>query len=180
MGISNRWIHCAECGRNRQHKAKGLCGQCYDRQWSVGYRKAHKERKAAYDRQRYWANPEKARENKRRRDKANAKYISEYGRQWRKDNPDKNREKSRIRRARKNGATIGPVDEAAIYERDGACIYCGSDKDLTLDHLTPLSRGGPHTQDNLAVACRSCNSSKGTKPLEDWLQTQPRALAWVA
>jgi len=85
------------------------------------------------------------------------------------------------RRARKNGATIGPVDEAAIYERDGyMCIYCGeTHRKLTIDHIEALSNGGPHLEDNLLVACGRCNSSKGTKPFEEWLQTQPKALAWV-
>jgi len=83
-------------------------------------------------------------------------------------------------RARKRGATVGPVDVAAVYELSGhACIYCGATKDLTLDHIVPLSRGGPHCQENLVVACRSCNSSKGDKPLVQWLQTQPTAVAWV-
>jgi len=77
------------------------------------------------------------------------------------------------------------VDEAEIYERDGhMCLYCGATEDLTLDHLTldhiiPLAKGGPHSEDNLIVACRSCNSSKGIKPLMEWLQTQPNALPWV-
>ncbi|MFJ8948007.1 HNH endonuclease [Streptomyces sp. NPDC102395] len=35
-----------------------------------------------------------------------------------------------------------------------------SRRQATLDHLTPTSRGGRHDADNVAVACRSCNSSK--------------------
>lgn len=33
-------------------------------------------------------------------------------------------------------------------------------RQATLDHLIPTSRGGPEVADNLAVACRTCNSSK--------------------
>jgi len=105
---------------------------------------------------------------------------AEYKRNWCKENPEKVREKSRRRRARKNGATIGPVDEAALYKRDGyRCLYCGATDNLTLDHVAPLAEDGSHCEENLVVACKPCNSSKGTKPLEDWLQTQPKALAWV-
>nr|WP_318784609.1 HNH endonuclease [Actinomadura algeriensis] len=33
-------------------------------------------------------------------------------------------------------------------------------RQATLDHVIPRSRGGKHIADNVAVACRSCNSSK--------------------
>lgn len=48
------------------------------------------------------------------------------------------------------------------------CAYCGSTKDITVDHVVPLSRGGKHQQDNLAPACFSCNSSKGARTLDEW------------
>ena len=180
-------IVCKECGEERPHHAKGLCKRCHTRGWRK-------------------ANPEKRREHARRSRKARQEEIAEYNcqwceahpdyhrgyreahweeqveqaRQWAKANPDKVREKARRRRALKNGATIGPVDEAAIYEQGGhMCLYCGATEDLTIDHIVALDNGGPHCEDNLLVACGRCNSSKGTKPLEDWLQTQPKALVWV-
>ncbi|GAB4395753.1 MAG: HNH endonuclease [Microscillaceae bacterium] len=49
-----------------------------------------------------------------------------------------------------------------IFKRDSnRCQYCGSVKDLTLDHVIPRSRGGRSTWDNLVTACRTCNSRKG-------------------
>lgn len=49
-----------------------------------------------------------------------------------------------------------------IFKRDnGQCQYCGTTKDLTLDHVMPRSRGGKSTWDNLTTACKSCNSKKG-------------------
>lgn len=56
-----------------------------------------------------------------------------------------------------------------IFTRDGnRCVYCGRADDLTLDHVVPLSRGGSNEPDNLATACRSCNSSKNAKTPEEW------------
>jgi len=105
---------------------------------------------------------------------------AEAARRWREANPEKQREYNRRRRALKSNATIEPVDELAVYERDGRmCIYCGATEDLALDHIVPLNGGGSHREDNLVVACRSCNSSKGAKPLEEWLETQPKAIVWV-
>jgi len=49
-----------------------------------------------------------------------------------------------------------------IFKRDHhQCQYCGSSKDLTLDHVLPKSRGGKTSWDNLVAACRNCNSRKG-------------------
>jgi len=76
----------------------------------------------------------------------------------------------RKRKALKLNATIGPIDEAAIYEMcNHKCTYCGSQENLSLDHVVALAAGGAHCQDNLTVACQSCNSSKGAKPVAEWL-----------
>ncbi len=49
-----------------------------------------------------------------------------------------------------------------IFKRDGGkCQYCGSTKDLTLDHVIPRSKGGRSSWDNLVSACKNCNSKKG-------------------
>ena len=39
------------------------------------------------------------------------------------------------------------------------CQYCGSHAD-SIDHVVPRSRGGRDVWDNLAAACRPCNSAK--------------------
>jgi hypothetical protein len=49
------------------------------------------------------------------------------------------------------------------------CSYCGGQDDLTLDHLIPRIKSGPHSADNLVVACRSCNSSKHSRDLLEWM-----------
>lgn len=50
------------------------------------------------------------------------------------------------------------------------CAYCGKTlKRLTQDHVIPESKNGPYTVDNIVPACRSCNSSKNTMSLEEFL-----------
>lgn len=65
-----------------------------------------------------------------------------------------------------------------IYKRDGhKCQYCGSTKELTIDHIIPRSRGGQDTWENLVVACMPCNTRKSDKLLEETnmkLATIPR------
>ena|SRR2546422_9845277 len=54
-------------------------------------------------------------------------------------------------------------------EDERRCEFCGSDKQLSFDHIVPHRRGGPDSAENLVLACRSCNSSKGKKGLYEWL-----------
>lgn len=42
------------------------------------------------------------------------------------------------------------------------CMECGTFKDLTVDHIRPLSRGGTNDPSNLQVLCRRCNAKKGS------------------
>jgi uncharacterized protein YdaU (DUF1376 family) len=61
---------------------------------------------------------------------------------------------------------------AIVFERDGEmCAYCGAvDVPLQLDHVVPRSRGGSDQPFNLTPACRPCNSSKGARTPQEWLQ----------
>ena len=60
-----------------------------------------------------------------------------------------------------------------VFERDGyQCVYCGSTDNLTLDHVVPVIRGGSNEPDNLACACKSCNSSKGARTVYEWRSSQ--------
>ncbi len=72
-----------------------------------------------------------------------------------------------------------------IYERDGSrCQYCGKKfetKDLTLDHVIPIARGGRTTWDNIVSSCVPCNTRKGGKfPNEVGMNPirQPRKPRW--
>jgi 5-methylcytosine-specific restriction endonuclease McrA len=61
------------------------------------------------------------------------------------------------------------LSRRAIFYRDGfRCQYCGSEsKNLTLDHIMPRSRGGPHVWENVVSACIPCNHRKaGLTPRE--------------
>jgi hypothetical protein len=53
----------------------------------------------------------------------------------------------------------------AVMARDGACLACGDDRDLVLDHIVPVVAGGLANIDNLQVLCQGCNHAKHTKVL---------------
>lgn len=49
----------------------------------------------------------------------------------------------------------------SIFERDGyRCRKCGSNYELEIDHIFPISKGGKSTYDNLQTLCHDCNSKK--------------------
>lgn len=54
-----------------------------------------------------------------------------------------------------------------LYLRDlNTCQYCNTQfprTQLTLDHVTPLSKGGKTNWLNIVAACTKCNSFKGNK-----------------
>lgn len=60
-----------------------------------------------------------------------------------------------------------PVSRKNVLRRDNhSCVYCGTTKDLTIDHVVPLSKGGAHDWGNVVTACKSCNHRKGNRSLE--------------
>jgi 5-methylcytosine-specific restriction protein A len=53
----------------------------------------------------------------------------------------------------------------------GTCYYCSKQfkpKELTMDHVVPLSRGGRSTKDNLVTSCKECNNKKKTLLPMEW------------
>lgn len=55
----------------------------------------------------------------------------------------------------------------SILARDShTCQYCGSTRDLTIDHVLPRWNGGTNSWDNLVTCCRKCNLKKGDKTPE--------------
>ncbi len=55
----------------------------------------------------------------------------------------------------------------------GVCHYCGAQappKELTLDHVVPLVRGGKSTRGNCVPACKACNSQKQSLTPVEWAE----------
>ncbi|MBZ8183051.1 HNH endonuclease [Oscillatoria salina] len=76
---------------------------------------------------------------------------------------------------------IPPVNRREVLRRDcQTCQYCGSKKNLTLDHVIPRSQGGKHSWDNVVIACQRCNSKKGSRtPVEAGMPLKTKPIAPV-
>ena len=145
---------------------------------SRAYRQANRERLAANARARAKANPGKLEANARAWAQANREKVAAHSRAWYKANPEKAAANCHRYLARKRNATVPGREVTAAIEIErkalfGGCCFCGSQEKLTLEHLTPLIKGGLHVAENLLGSCLSCNCSKRDSPVKEWYRAQP-------
>lgn len=91
-----------------------------------------------------------------------------------KGGPETYAERMKIHNKKRRDRTRTPLDARYLrlllaFQR-GRCFYC--DCDITaapsLEHLTPVSKGGTNARWNLVYACKSCNSRKHDSTLEEY------------
>ena len=72
-----------------------------------------------------------------------------------------------------NRRTFTLYEKQVIYAKcNGKCAICGKPvkfKKMTIDHITPLSRGGTNDIKNLQLACKRCNSMKSNMTMDDMM-----------
>lgn len=104
---------------------------------------------------------------------------------WRRVHPDRRRTLDSAKRAQRRGVPGSHTHEqikALFKEQNGICAYSNINnrfcfRDLakngyTEDHKIPLVRKELNPTDdigNIALACLVCNSSKGSKTVEEWM-----------
>ena len=63
-----------------------------------------------------------------------------------------------------------PLNNQSLFKRDSyLCMYCGiphNKRELTRDHITPISQGGKDNWNNVVSACKRCNHHKGGRTPE--------------
>jgi 5-methylcytosine-specific restriction endonuclease McrA len=83
-------------------------------------------------------------------------------------NPEKFRARNRRRRARKACAVSQRWVRRADHD-DALCYWCGSVDVEHVDHVHPISLGGPAVPSNEVPSCAPCNLSKKAKHPLVWL-----------
>jgi len=67
----------------------------------------------------------------------------------------------------KSGSRRDPIPEEVkllVWARDGgACVLCGSKKELHFDHIIPVAKGGGNVEANIQILCQPCNLKKADK-----------------
>ena len=159
------------------------------------YRRAHLEWLRARDRTWVKTNPERDRAKKKRYYQANREEVLAKGRSWEKANPEKVRAKAKRfsstpkgragarKRSQKRRALAKKVEfeltlpqvKRILDSQKNLCAICGlkftTRNPPTLDHIYPLSKGGPTTSTNIQALCKSCNASKHAKVQLKYIQT---------
>lgn len=70
------------------------------------------------------------------------------------------------KRVKKERETAKKLRESGWWKQklaEGICHYCGEKfaaKELTLDHIVPIARGGTSSKGNVVPSCKPCNQSK--------------------
>ena len=86
------------------------------------------------------------------------------------------RSKSKRRKAQQRGSTALMLSPDQLWRRwvqfDHCCAYCGTNGDLHMEHVIPISKGGEHHLGNIVPACQRCNYSKHTSEAQAWYRSQ--------
>jgi 5-methylcytosine-specific restriction endonuclease McrA len=137
------------------------------------YQEANRERIAEYKSAWREANRGKVTERDKAWREANRERKRETDRAWKEANRERRRATKHRRRAIKLNApgayTLADIQER-LEEQAWMCVYCHEplEADYHVDHIVPLIRGGDNGPENLAIACPTCNLSKGSKLLAEW------------
>lgn len=161
----------------------GLCYAC-KKIHSSAWARANPEKKRANTERSRKNNPEQARVCTAAYRKRNPEKARDCAIRWKKNNPNKIRAYNNKRQARKlNQLGLWHQLEIKLVPlmrkaQQGQCIFCktvmGPDlpkqhpQKETLEHMTPLSRGGSHGIDNWALSCWKCNDKKRIKTAEEF------------
>jgi 5-methylcytosine-specific restriction endonuclease McrA len=134
-------------------------------------RYANHDARLAHERAEREKNRESYREYVRNWQRRNPEYNSARKRAWEKKRPASKklmvaRYRARLRAMRLHTITRSDL-EARISVFGNRCAYCGSEW-AHLDHVKPISKGGPHCLSNLRPACVSCNRRKSNKTPQQW------------
>jgi len=157
---------CKEC---RKEKKKAFIEKHpgYKTMINRRYRERHPE-----DRKKRWKiyygnNIEKRRVYREKYYRDNEDYWKQYSREHYRQYPEIYKFYHQQRRARESGGDLRQGDFGIVcVEYGNVCLSCGSIKNISLDHIVPISRGGVHSIMNIQPLCRSCNSKKGTKTID--------------
>ena len=68
-----------------------------------------------------------------------------------------------VKRERAKARELRNTDWWRAKLQQGVCHYCGKNvgaKNLTMDHVIPVARGGKSTRGNCVPCCKDCNNKK--------------------
>lgn len=189
MDISGLTRICTSCKEEKYYYEfnKGNALNGYKSECKICQRKRHKKykkRPEVKERNKEWT---RERYRKYTQEERTAIYLKrkDYVLSWQKQNPDKYRrvEKRKGGRRKKWTEQAGKLFLSSVAALENynlqhfkneffTCEYCLKeiiDESYHLEHLLPLCRNGTNELSNLGVSCRSCNSRKSKRTVEEFM-----------
>lgn len=158
---------CKHCGGGERYTSSGNCVPCeklkVKSKVDNGYYSRH-----------YEQNKVVILEKQKAYYKDNAEIRKETTKKWQSNNKEKvsfyKMSNKAMRRAKTSSGISGADLALWAMSQDKVCAYCYCDceNDYHIDHVIPLSKGGEHQAENLAIACPTCNLRKSSKDADDF------------
>ena len=171
---------CSDCSKEKDGNHPSYCKTCRAKRTAV-YRQNNPEKVKESNKKYKQNNKEKIRESDKEYYQNNKEKVLERQREYDKNNLHKSREKERKRRALKKANIHEPYSEDQVLKLYGSvCHICkeeinlsakrstgapGWERGLHIDHVMPLSKGGPDMLDNVRPAHGLCNLQKSASVL---------------
>lgn len=169
---------CVECGRADALKRSLSLPKAVKSERDRAYRERNNEDICSRRRERYAERRDEIREMRREQDKRwNEGDGKKYKTEWRHKNRDRVRASSKVhkhkrRAAERAGGSFSASDIRRIFKsQKSKCAACGKRTKLTIDHIIPISKGGPNVPSNIQGLCFKCNRSKSARDPIDFMQS---------
>lgn len=153
-----------------ENKVKGLCDRHYKRLWYLN----NKDLVLSRRKDRYNRDKTRELEYSKLYAESNRQSTRLHKTKWREANPEHIKS---IRDRRRHSADLGMTDQDKIdsiawriYIKDRPCAYCFTNSAVKhYDHLQPLSRSGTDHWFNIVRTCQTCNLSKNSKTVREFM-----------
>lgn len=137
----------------------------------------HRAKKTHAHKKWYQNNSDKVAASGHNRYWSNVEHFRKKAREYAKNNHEAILIRNKARELRKRGQTVGDVRVMTKWVKrwkalpNVTCYWCLKSfdpKQCEAEHMIPICRNGPHSIENLCIACKPCNDAKAGKPLAKW------------
>jgi 5-methylcytosine-specific restriction endonuclease McrA len=152
---------------------------------AIAYRKNNLEKVKSAQRRHHQEHPEKSKNRFLKWIATHREHFNKKCSEYKKSHLPECRARNQNRRALLRASTINLKKIEAwmssiMAKPSASCYWCGakvSKPNLHFDHIVALSKGGPHSIENLCVSCAACNLSKHNKDVVAWVRVGQQVLS---
>jgi 5-methylcytosine-specific restriction endonuclease McrA len=162
---------CSNGHRSERFTTNGWCVDC------ASVASASQEKKE-YDKEYCQKNAEKKKQQGKARYKRSRERCMAQAKKWHDEHPLHTRASKMSYKIRQKNGVPEVMSRIRLCNwliaQDMSCKWCGKDcsDEFEIDHIIPLSKGGPHVESNLAISCHDCNYEKRAQMPDKFLKSR--------